>query len=193
MADERLVELQKSWHRLRTYYPYYRESWNIEDGSKAVKEFFSNFSLCFNTCDCSSSIEDMLSIGKNVVQRQFLICIALVYMAYMKSHVNTWDDRMKAGTRASKFLWDEWGESHFTYYTNVPCKFDEYGRLDIKGNELLSLLYCQVVDEHSTLKQREVGSLYRYLYKEVDTFRKSADRLVECGMLTDCEFRFPFI
>lgn len=194
MAEiDRLVELKKSFRRLLTYYPYYKEHWDIEDGCNAVKEFFRNFSLYFNSCDSSRSVEDMLLGSKNVVWRQFMICFALVYMAHLKSCVNTGDDRIKAGARASKFLWDEWGEDHFTYYTNIPCRFDEWGRLDIRGNELLSLLHSQIVDEHSTLKQREVASLYRYLYKEVGTFKKSVDRLVECGMLTDCEFHFPFI
>lgn len=191
--EECLKALKKSFYQLALHYPYFKENGGCDELYKDVLEFFMNFSNYYNSYDRTRSITDILDSNRaDIRYRHFVISVALIIMAYLQSKVNTCDERKKASARTSKLLWDEWGSEHFTHYTGAPLKFDEYGRLNIWENQLFEQLYSKVVDCHSTILQNMAGDLYRYLYKEVGSFKNSANRLSDIGLI-NCEFRFPLI
>lgn len=189
MAEERALNLRKSWKLVQLHYPYFKDG-EHESIYEDVKQFFTDLSLYFNTYS-SHSLADVLPGARNT--KHFTITLALLIMALLQSQVDTRDDRKKASAQASKVLWDEWGASHFTYYTNAEYSFDEYGHLETPRDTLLQLLYGKFVNEHSTLLQKMAGEFYRYLYENVGEFRKVTDRLVAEERLKDNAFHFPLI
>jgi len=184
-----IMELRKSWQKLLEYYPYFKDGSELGEVCSAVKDFVRNLSLQYNSFGSCDTCD---FVGAQKKNRLLAISLALVIMSYLQSEVDTWDDRKKASAKVSKLLWDEWGKEHFSYYTGAEFSFDD-NRLKVYQNALIETLYSEIVKEHPTILQKIAGSFYRYLYKEVDSFKKSTDRLIVGKMMDDSDFHFPFI